>query len=347
MGLCCSYSRMGKILLQKMIIKGGVKMSSVESFGANKSSISDYPRNLIIFTDPGVDDAVAIREILTNIPDGISVFICPVAGNGPKEITMRNAQLIANDKVKAILNGSPIDSIHTELTPEYTGDDGLGDCTFFKNYVPISVPVVPLADYTSVMDIKLPTDMICIAPFKVSLEWLRQFILDSDPVLIENIYVMGGCEKAGNMGEGDNMLEFNQYLAPEVFIDFITLAKQLTETYLTTNLHIATLESCENGLLDFMDYPIEKVEMDEMEKALFLAGKELAVQRGEQSYYVYDLTIAWKYLMDLGIYADGFIYKSHLLKGTDIFADSIIIPFVAFPNPWDSVEGWCINGRYC
>ena len=303
-------------------------MSNVKSFSET--------RNLIIFTDPGIDDSIAIREILTNVPKGINIFICPVAGNAPADITLRNARIIANERVNAIFDGTMIDTNEVEICQEYVGDDGLGGYTA-KNSKLTYAPVVPLAEYKTVMDLNLPTDVIAIAPFRVISGWLTQFLLDFKPKYIKNIYIMGGCDKRnpGNMGEGDNSLEFNQYIDPTAYALFMGIATTLNQVN-STKLHIATLESCENERLDLMNYKFAPNQIDTMEQELFDIGRELAKSRGEESYFVYDLTIAWKYLMDIGVYKDSFIKKSMQLKGIDYTSTDVIMPYTVFDNPWDS-----------
>lgn len=90
-----------------------------------------YPRKIIIDTDPGQDDAVAILLALAS-PDEIDLLgITTVAGNVPLDLTTRNARMIcelAGKRKTRIFAGCDRPMNRTLVTAEYvhgkTGLDG-------------------------------------------------------------------------------------------------------------------------------------------------------------------------------------------------------------------------------
>lgn len=310
-------------------------MEKVKEFGVkvekDRRIFSDkiLNRNLIIFTDPGIDDAIAINEIMAKAPEYVQIYLCPVAGNAPHEVTFKNACRIATNRVSGIIESEAVDSVATQLDSSYAGEDGLGDCEYYRDKL-YKGPIIQIEGIfeSKYINTHIPTDLMVLSPCKVPLLFLQKMVVKNCAPYIENIYIMGGCERYGNMGE----MEFNQYLAPQYFEDFIEMCYRIQETE-GTKIHIATLDACESNALDMINLDVAGLNIPEASKALFNAGKGLAVKRGESNYFIYDLTIAWKYLGDIGVYPQQFIKRSHQLKETDITTTDIIVPYVGFINP--------------
>ena len=294
-------------------------------------------KNLIVFTDPGVDDAIALLELQRNLV-ATRLYICPVAGNAPCDITFRNADAVTTNKATAIIDSFSIEQPQIEMDASYCGNDGLGDTSLRVPRL-CPVPIYSFTDVIESIDEYNPIDIIIMSPATVPLQFLQILINEGYAQFINSIYIMGGCETHGNMGD----LEFNQYIDPIAFNGLLDLCSICSQTY-GTNLKIVTLESCEQPCLDLSVFPFNTHCPDIYIETLCIAGLNMTINRQEQHYYIYDLTLIWAYLSDIGVYPKLFEYTPSILLNTSMtdnprpIQNSIIRPLPKFTNPWMLVK---------
>lgn len=170
------------------------------------------PRKIIIDTDPGIDDAVALTMALFD-PRIEVVAITAAAGNVDHEQATRNAQSVIDQLDPPRLprlgaaneaeTGMPIDSLHL------FGSDGLGEANF---------PVAELHNKSTSDKVLQDTvkaspeeiSVLCLAPLtNVALAMSR----DPDWVsLIDQLVILGGSITAP--GNVTSVAEFNIYCDP-------------------------------------------------------------------------------------------------------------------------------------
>jgi len=171
------------------------------------------PRRVIIDTDPGTDDALAIFLALKS-PELKVEALTPVAGNVPLELTLPNALRLLEiagrtDIPVAAGAGKPL--VRRLVTASYAhGENGLGGVVFPD---PKTKPVSESAP-------DLIRRMVRAAPSAISLIALgpltnlaHAFQADPQlPAMIPNLTLMGGSLSGGNVSPA---AEFNIYVDPE------------------------------------------------------------------------------------------------------------------------------------
>jgi inosine-uridine nucleoside N-ribohydrolase len=177
------------------------------------STAGGAPRQVIIDTDPGTDDAIAITLAL-NSPEVAVRALTVVAGNVPAPQGLDNALRLVSlarrcDLPVAIGAQRPLAGILT--TAElYHGKNGLGDVQ-----VP---PATCVADKRWAPD--LIVDLVHAAPHGITLVTLGPLTnialaLSKDPsivALVKEVIMMGGAISGGNASPA---AEFNVYVDPE------------------------------------------------------------------------------------------------------------------------------------
>ncbi len=166
---------------------------------------------LIIDTDPGVDDAIAILLAL-NSPELNVVAITAVAGNSPLGDTARNARRLVDlagraDVVVAAGCAEPIGK--TEYASgEVHGNDGLGDLEWDEPTTQLD----PRHGVEVLRDLLLeaPTTIVAIGPLTNLAVLARRYpeVIDR----VEQLVVMGGASFEGNVTPA---AEFNIWFDPE------------------------------------------------------------------------------------------------------------------------------------
>jgi len=174
------------------------------------------PRKIIIDTDPGQDDAVAILLALA-CPEEIDVIgITAVAGNVPLPLTQKNARIVCELAGKTdipVHAGCDRPLAHTLVTAEHvhgkTGLDGPD----------LSDPTMPLAvghavDYIIDTLRKHPANTITLCPLGPLTNIATAFQKAPDIIeRVQEIILMGGAYfEVGNITPA---AEFNIYVDPE------------------------------------------------------------------------------------------------------------------------------------
>lgn len=209
------------------------------------------PIRVIIDTDPGVDDAMAILLALRS-PELKVEAITPVSGNVPLSMTLPNALRlveIAGRTDIPVAAGASVPLMRNLVTAKYAhGNNGLGGVEFPE---PKVKPVKETA-----------TEIICrivrANPGEITIVAVGPLtnmatVLRSDPEiakLIRAIVIMGGSITNGNVTPA---AEFNLYVDPEaariVFdagVPLTMVGLNVTEQVLLNVDHVAQLEAAKN-----------------------------------------------------------------------------------------------------
>ena len=206
---------------------------------------------VIIDTDPGVDDALALLLAMRS-PELKIEAITPVAGNVPLDLTLPNALRmveIAGRTDIPVAAGARAPLMRRLVTATYAhGENGLGGAVFPE---PTTKPVAsPAAEIIRQIVRKYPGDvtLITIGPLTNIAT-----ALNSDPELasmVRALVMMGGSLSGGNITPA---AEFNVYVDPEaariVFqsgIPVTMVGLDVTRRTSLTDEHLRTLEAAQN-----------------------------------------------------------------------------------------------------
>lgn len=209
------------------------------------------PRRIIIDTDPGVDDAMAIFLALRS-PELKVEAITAVSGNVPLEMTLPNALRLAEIAGRTdipIAGGASVPLVRRLITAKYVhGNNGLGGVDF---PAPTLKPVAESATQLISRIVRANPGQITI----VAVGPLTNIgtLLRADPEIarmIPQIVIMGGSLSGGNITPA---AEFNLYVDPEaariVFdagIPLTMVGLDVTEKVLLREEHIVILERAQN-----------------------------------------------------------------------------------------------------
>jgi pyrimidine-specific ribonucleoside hydrolase len=209
------------------------------------------PFRVIIDTDPGVDDALALLLAMRS-PELKIEAITPVAGNVPLDLTLPNALRmveIAGRTDIPVAAGARAPLLRRLVTATYAhGENGLGGAVFTD---PTTKPVaMPAAELIRQIVRKYPGEvtLITIGPLTNIAT-----ALNSDAELasmIRALVMMGGSLSGGNITPA---AEFNVYVDPEaarvVFqsgIPITMVGLDVTRRTSLTDEHVRTLEAALN-----------------------------------------------------------------------------------------------------
>lgn len=238
-------------LLTSSLFRPLGRFSTKTPSGETAGHSSAAPRRIIIDTDPGVDDAMAILLALRS-PELRVEAITAVSGNVPLELTLPNALRLAEIAGRTeipIAGGASVPLIRRLITAKYVhGENGLGGVDFPE---PRLKPVRDTAT-------QLISRIVRANPGEVTIVAVGPLtnigtLLRSDPEIarmIPQIVIMGGSLSGGNITPA---AEFNLYVDPEaariVFDSGIPLTMvglDVTEKVLLREEHIVILERAQN-----------------------------------------------------------------------------------------------------
>ena len=225
--------------------------SSGESALSFNTPAAGKPQRIILDTDPGVDDAMAIFLALRS-PELKVEAITPVSGNVPLSMTLPNALRlieIANRADVPVAAGAATPLVRRLITAKYVhGNNGLGGVEFPE---PKLQPVAASAA-------ELIRRIVRANPGEITIVAVGPLtniatVLKEDPslaTLIKGIVVMGGSLSGGNITPS---AEFNFYVDPEaariVFdagVPVTMVGLDVTHKVLLREEHIKTLEAAQN-----------------------------------------------------------------------------------------------------
>jgi inosine-uridine nucleoside N-ribohydrolase len=209
------------------------------------------PFRVIIDTDPGVDDALALLLAMRS-PELKIEGITPVAGNVPLELGLPNALRmveIAGRTDIPVAPGAKAPLLRRLVTATYVhGENGLGGAVFPE---PKTHPVAePAAEFIRRVVRKYPGEvtLIPIGPLTNIATALK---LDAELAgMVRGIVLMGGSLSGGNITPA---AEFNIYVDPEaariVFqsgVPITMVGLDATRKTSLTEEHVRTLEAAQN-----------------------------------------------------------------------------------------------------
>src|SRR5882672_5838108 len=233
-----------------MTLAAGALSPKAWASSTNAAGARDRFR-VIIDTDPGVDDALALLLAMRS-PELKIEAITPVAGNVPLELTLPNALRlveIAGRTDIPVAAGARAPLVRRLVTATYAhGENGLGGAVFPE---PTIKPVAePAAEYIRRIVRKHPHEVALI-----TLGPLTNIAtaLNSDPELaglIRGLTMMGGSLSGGNITPA---AEFNIYVDPEaariVFqsgLPITMVGLDVTRKTSLTDDHVRVLEAAQN-----------------------------------------------------------------------------------------------------
>jgi inosine-uridine nucleoside N-ribohydrolase len=209
------------------------------------------PARVIIDTDPGVDDALALLLAMRS-PELKIEAITPVAGNVPLGLTLPNALRmveIAGRTDIPVAAGAKTPLVRRLVTAAYAhGENGLGGAVFPEPKIkPVAQPAAEL-----IRDIirKYPGEVTLI-PVGPLTNIATALDLDAELAgMVRGITLMGGSLSGGNITPA---AEFNIYVDPEaahiVFqsgIPITMVGLDVTRKTSLTEEHVRTLETAQN-----------------------------------------------------------------------------------------------------
>jgi inosine-uridine nucleoside N-ribohydrolase len=209
------------------------------------------PFRVIIDTDPGVDDALALLLAMRS-PELKIEGITPVAGNVPLELGLPNALRmveIAGRTDIPVAPGASAPLLRRLVTATYAhGENGLGGAVFPE---PKTKPIAePAADFIGRIVRKYPGEvtLIPIGPLTNIATALK---LDTELAgMVRGIVMMGGSLSGGNITPA---AEFNIYVDPEaariVFqsgVPITMVGLDATRKTSLTEEHVHTLEAAQS-----------------------------------------------------------------------------------------------------
>ena len=191
---------------------GALAVTSMPAF-AWPPAPAGAPRRIILDTDPGVDDALAIFLALRS-PELKVEAITPVSGNVPLALTLPNALRlveIAGRTDVPVAAGAATPLLRRLVTATYVhGDNGLGGADFPE---PKLKPVSENAAQLICRMVRESPGQITIVGIGPLTNVATALKSDSDLApKIKEIVVMGGSLSAGNITPS---AEFNFYVDPE------------------------------------------------------------------------------------------------------------------------------------
>lgn len=240
----------GAVLTSSLL--GAAPASATEQGqGVAVAGLGATPRRIIIDTDPGVDDAMAIFLALRS-PELKVEAITAVSGNVPLEMTLPNALRlveIAGRTDVPVAGGASVPLVRRLITAKYVhGNNGLGGVDF------PAATKRPVAESAT----QLISGLVRSNPGQITIVAVGPLtniatLLRSDPEvaqMIPQIVIMGGALSGGNITPA---AEFNLYVDPEaariVFdagIPLTMVGLDVTEKVLLREEHIRILEAVQN-----------------------------------------------------------------------------------------------------
>jgi pyrimidine-specific ribonucleoside hydrolase len=219
--------------------------------GGSMDQSSGGGHRVIIDTDPGVDDALALLLAMRS-PELKIEAITPVAGNVPLHLTLPNALRmveIAGRTDIPVAAGAKTPLTRRLVTAEYAhGENGLGGAVFPE---PTTKPVAqPAAELIRQIIRKYPHEvtLIPIGPLTNIATALKTD--DELAGMVKGITMMGGSLSGGNITPA---AEFNVYVDPEaariVFqsgIPITMVGLDVTRKTSLTDEHVRVLQAANN-----------------------------------------------------------------------------------------------------
>ncbi len=218
---------------------------------AGPTAADSHPRRIIIDTDPGIDDALAIFLALKS-PELKIEAITPVAGNVPLDFTLPNAlrllEIAGRTDIPVAAGASQPLKRRLVTAANVHGNNGLGGVEF---PAPTSKPVAETAPQLIRRLVRASPGEISIVAIGPLTNLALAFREDPQlPSLIRGINIMGGSLSGGNITPA---AEFNSYVDPEAAqvvyrsgAHITMIGLDVTRKVALSEAHIGQLESADN-----------------------------------------------------------------------------------------------------
>lgn len=219
------------------------------AFGPNPAPVPSS--RVIIDTDPGVDDALALLLAMRS-PELKIEAITAVAGNVPLELSLPNALRMVEISGRTdipVAAGAKAPLQRRLVTATYAhGENGLGGAVFPEPTIkPVSQPAAELIRQV----IRKYPGEVSLIPIGPMTNIATALDLDSELAgMVRGIVMMGGSLSGGNITPA---AEFNVYVDPEaariVFqsgIPITMVGLDVTRKTSLTNEHVRVLEAAKN-----------------------------------------------------------------------------------------------------
>lgn len=225
--------------------------AAAENSASRSSSAPSKPQRIILDTDPGVDDAMAIFLALRS-PELKVEAITAVSGNVPLAFTLPNALRlveIAGHPEVPVAGGAAFPLVRRLVTAAYVhGNNGLGGVEFPE------AKIKPVPETAS----ELIRRIVRANPGEITIAAVGPLtniatVLKADPgiaKMIKSLALMGGSLSGGNITPA---AEFNFYVDPEaarvVFdsgVPIVMVGLDVTHKVLLRESHVAKLEAAQN-----------------------------------------------------------------------------------------------------
>lgn len=225
--------------------------AATDNSATRSSSLPAKPQRIIIDTDPGVDDAMAIFLALRS-PELKVEAITAVSGNVPLSFTLPNALRlveIAGHPEVPVAGGAAFPLVRRLVTAAYVhGNNGLGGVEFPE------AKIKPVPETAS----ELIRRIVRANPGEITIAAVGPLtniatVLKADPgiaKMIKSFALMGGSLSGGNITPA---AEFNFYVDPEaarvVFdsgVPILMVGLDVTHKVLLRESHVHTLEAAQN-----------------------------------------------------------------------------------------------------
>lgn len=173
-------------------------------------------KTLIVDTDPGIDDALALL-LLYKFKNKFNIkLFCSTAGNIPIEITTNNLKFFVKNYFDGCIvakgSESPLVKPKSVDAENVHGKNGLGNFKISKQNYPVSPNSVEIM-YETIKSNKNKVTLLCLGPLT---NIAKLLIIHPDiKTKIEHIYTMIGSVKG--KGNITPYAEFNSYFDPEAF----------------------------------------------------------------------------------------------------------------------------------
>ena len=236
-------------------------------------------RRVIIDTDPGVDDALALLLAMRS-PELKIEAITPVAGNVPLDLTLPNALRmveIAGRTDIPVAAGAKGPLVRRLVTAAYVhGENGLDGVVFPE---PKTAPVAESAAELIAKIVRKYPREVTLLPIGPLTNIAAALIADKELApLVRGIAMMGGSLSGGNITPA---AEFNVYVDPEaarvVFqsgIPITMVGLDVTRKTSLTDEHVRILEAGHNAVSDAAA-KIAKNAIQHMREKGFLIGPNM------------------------------------------------------------------------
>lgn len=220
--------------------------------------------NLIIFADYGLDDAAATTSIFKEHNRFSKIYIVPIGGNVPVDISYRNCFTLLSLYPELWHKITVVDTLSIPQAGEYLaeihGNDGMGDIITPAD-IPVEIEKTDFNDWLETLD--GGETVLSLGPMTLVKPLMERHS--------HKLIIMGGCVNTPPNFKG---YEFNHCLDTEAF------------SYCVGFPHAAiTLDTCRVPVLDMRKYDIKG---DSLHEQIIRADQKLSITRNEEGCFVWD-----------------------------------------------------------